>query len=283
MTCHVGWRKIQKRHYTAKARVLQLTVLLLLQAHQEKLCRGNQVPRVFLGMLVLQVSLVSEGNLGSLGSRGAVISLDVMRLIEEVSPDYAGTKVMILWLVSGYFSWARQRPLFILQAPSVLQSLLCRAVRVIPVQPTRIKASSMGCSSAILDGLTHNCSTSQAGGEWSWGISCSCPQQRFHGGWREGEFLISYIYISWKLSATKIWAVKKFTGMEQKIYKGKEFILCHSFSDPDTDLFICSVALSFPHTDFVPWWLGRRQLKTLLFPGNLWKKTPQLQKKQQPK
>ncbi|OWK56567.1 Collagen alpha-1(XX) chain [Lonchura striata] len=58
-------------------------MLLLLQAHQEKLCRGNQAPRVSLGMLVLQVSLVSEGSLGSLGTRGAVISLDVMRLIEE--------------------------------------------------------------------------------------------------------------------------------------------------------------------------------------------------------
>lgn len=83
--------------------MLQLTVLLLLQAHQEKSCRGNQVPRVTLGVLVLQVSLVSEGSLGSLDTQGAVISLDVMR-IEEVSPGYISTKVMILWLVSGYFS-----------------------------------------------------------------------------------------------------------------------------------------------------------------------------------
>lgn len=113
---HVGWRKIQKRNYAAKANVLQLAVLLVLQAHQEKLCRGNQVPRVSLGVLVLQVSLVSEGSLGSLDIRGAVMSLDVMRLIEEVSPDYVRTKVMILWLVSGHFSWARQRPLFIHQS-----------------------------------------------------------------------------------------------------------------------------------------------------------------------
>lgn len=67
-------------------------MLLLLQAHQEKLCRGNQVPRASLGILVLQVSLVPEGSLGSLGSPGAVISLDVMRLIEEVSPDYVSAK-----------------------------------------------------------------------------------------------------------------------------------------------------------------------------------------------
>lgn len=76
-------------------------MLLLLQAHQEKLCRGNQVPRVPQGMLVHQVSLVSEGSLGSLDIQGTVISLDVMRLIEEVSPDYFSTKVMVLWLVSG--------------------------------------------------------------------------------------------------------------------------------------------------------------------------------------
>lgn len=81
----------------------QLTVLLLLQAHQGKLCRGNQVPRATLGMLVLQVSLVSEGSLGSLDIQGAAMSLGVMS-IEEVSPDCISTKVMILWLVSGYSS-----------------------------------------------------------------------------------------------------------------------------------------------------------------------------------
>lgn len=229
-------------------------------------------------MLVLQVSLVPEGSLGSLDIQGAVISLDVTRPKEEVSPDCVSAEVMISWLVSGYFSWARQRPLFILQAPSVLQSLLCKAVRVIPMQSTWINASSMGCSSAILHGLTHNCSSGQAGGEWSRGISSSCPQQCFHGGWREEQSLSSYIYISWRLSGTKTWAMKKFTGTEQKVYKGKGLILCHSFSDLDIDLFICSVASSFPHTDFVPWWLGRRQLKTLLFPGNLWKKTPRTPK-----
>lgn len=84
--------------------MLQLTVLLLLQALQEKLCRENQVRRVTLGMLVLQVSLVPEGSLGSLDIQGTVISLDVTRPIEEVSPDCVSAEVMISWLVSGYFS-----------------------------------------------------------------------------------------------------------------------------------------------------------------------------------
>ncbi|KAF4795759.1 Collagen alpha-1(XX) chain [Turdus rufiventris] len=60
-----------------------------IQAHQEKLCRGNQVPRVSLGVLVLQVSLVSEGSLGSLDIQGAVMSLDVMRLIEEIQQEWS--------------------------------------------------------------------------------------------------------------------------------------------------------------------------------------------------
>lgn len=80
--------------------MLQLTVLLLLQAHQEMLCWGNQDRRVTLEILVLKVFLVSEGNLGSLDIQGVVISLDVMGQVEEVSPDYLSAKVMTLELVS---------------------------------------------------------------------------------------------------------------------------------------------------------------------------------------
>jgi len=94
---HIGWRKYRRdTTEAAKVDVLQLTVLLLLQVHQEKLCWGNQVQRVTLGMLVLQVFPVSEGSLGSLDIQGVVISLDVMGQVEEVSPDYLSTEVMIL-------------------------------------------------------------------------------------------------------------------------------------------------------------------------------------------
>lgn len=37
---------------------------------------------------------------------------------------------------------------------------------------------------------------------------------------------------------------------------------------------LLSGLISFPHTDFIPWPLVRRQLKTLLCPGNLWVKAP---------
>lgn len=58
------------------------------QAHQEKLCWGNQAQRATLETLVLKVFLVSEDSLGSLDTQGTVMSLDVMGQVEEISsPD----------------------------------------------------------------------------------------------------------------------------------------------------------------------------------------------------
>lgn len=153
---------------------------------------------------------------------------------------------------------------------------------MIPVLSTWIKANSMGCSSAILHGLTHNCSSRQAGGKRSWGISSSCPQQCFRGGWKEEQFLSSYLYISWRLSGTKTWVMKKFTGMERKVYKGKGLILCHSFSDLDTDLFICSLASSFPHR-FRSLMAGAEAAEDIAFPWkSLEENSTHSKKKQQP-
>lgn len=100
--------------------MLQLTGLLSLQVHQEKLYWGSQAQKVTLGMLVLKVFLVSEGSLDSLDILGVVISLDVMGQVEEVSPDHPSTKVNDFRAgLSGYFSKLRQRPLLILRALSV--------------------------------------------------------------------------------------------------------------------------------------------------------------------
>lgn len=58
------------------------------QAHQEKLCWGNQAQRATLGTPVLKVFLVSEDSLGSPDTQGAVMSLDAMGQVEEISfPD----------------------------------------------------------------------------------------------------------------------------------------------------------------------------------------------------
>ena len=68
----------------------------------------------------------------------------------------------------------------------------------------------------------------------------------------------------------------KLAGTGQKILKGKEFILQHSFSVLALLCFILllSSLTSFPCTDFIPWWPMWRQLRTVLCPGNLWVKAP---------
>ena len=74
----------------------------------------------------------------------------------------------------------------------------------------------------------------------------------------EEQYLSSYTYISWRPNCTKSWEMKKITGTEQKIYKGKELILHHSFSVLDTDLFVYSLASSPFHTQisFPDGWCG---------------------------
>lgn len=232
--------------------MLQLTALLLLQAHQEKLCWGNQVQRVTLGMLVLKVFLVSEGSLGSLDIQGAVISLDVTGQVEEVSPDYLSAKVVILELVSLVTSFKLGRDLCSsFRHCQSCKSLLCKAIRMIHVQFVWIKASSVDCSSAILHRLTHNCSSSRAGGVIMGVSSVLNVPSNVSMVCKEEQYLSSYAYISWRLSCTKPWEMKKITGTKQKIYKGKELILHHSFSVLDTDLFVCSVASSPFHTQIL--------------------------------
>lgn len=110
-----------------------------------------------------------------------------------------------------------------------------------------IKGSSVGCSSAILYRLTHKCSSGRAGGVIVGVSSVLNVPSNVSMVDREEQYLSSYVYISWRVNCTKSWEINTITGTEQKIYKGKELILHHSFSVLDTDSFICSVASSsFP-------------------------------------
>lgn len=119
---------------------------------------------------------------------------------------------------------------------------------MIHVQFIWIKASSIDSPSAILHSLRQNCSSSRAGGVIVGVSSVLNVPSNVSMVDKEEQYLSSYTCISWRLNCTKSWAMKKITGTEQKIYKGKEWILCHSFSVLDTDLFICSVASSPFHT-----------------------------------
>lgn len=143
------------------------------------------------------------------------------------------------------------------------------------------KRQFQGLFSAILHGLTHNCRVvKQEGSDHGESVFHVPSNVSMGDGGRDSSQIPTFTFHGGSVRQRPGWWRNL---LEQKVYKGKGLILCHSSSDPDTDLFICSVVSSFPHTDFVPWWLGRRQLETSPFPGNLWKKTPQLQKKQQPK
>lgn len=110
--------------------MLQLTGLLSLQVHQEKLYWGSQAQKVTLGMLVLKVFLVSEGSLDSLDILGAVISLDVMGQVEEVSPDHPSTKVNDFRAgLSGYFSKLGRDLCSSFGHCQSRESLLCKSAR----------------------------------------------------------------------------------------------------------------------------------------------------------
>lgn len=99
------------------------------------MCWGNQAQRATLGTPVLKVFLVSEDSLGSPDTQGAVMSLDAMGQVEEVSPDNLSAEVMILELFALVTSLKLGRDLCSsFRHCQSCKSLSCKAIRMIHLQ-----------------------------------------------------------------------------------------------------------------------------------------------------